>query len=176
MKTSTSSRPTPPATSAWTRKSAPRVGSTVSTPCSTSDTGRAPKRSVLNRLVRSCSFASVFGPTVMIVCPPQIASLIVGVVMISSSRAIGPGRCTLAVVNWHQIWLPSSLRLNWTPMRLPSTAGATLVGSIWPPSKSSRTVPASSRSLMSWPCWSCCPCGSMNWSWPVDPTRSRIWA
>ena len=58
----------PPATSAWTRKSAPSVGSTVVEAGSLSATGSAPKRSVLYRFVRSTSFAGVAAPTVMIVC------------------------------------------------------------------------------------------------------------
>ena len=39
-----------------------------------SETGRAPKRSVLKRFVRSTSFSGVAVPMVMIVVPPQIGS------------------------------------------------------------------------------------------------------
>ena len=174
MKNRTRKRPTAPATSAWVRKSAPRVGSTVSKPCSSSDSGSAPKRSVLYRFVRSASFAGFEAPTVMIVVPAQIGSLMVGTVMTCPSSAIGPGRSTFAVVNWHQVLLASSLRANDTPIWLPApTSGATLPCWISPPLNSSVTAPDASRSLMSWPSVSCCPCGSTNWSWPVEPTRSR---
>ncbi len=141
------------------------MGSTSSNPISVSEIGRAPNRSVLYRLVRSISFSGVDGPTVMIVLPWQIGSLIVGVVMTRPSRAIGPGRSTFAVVNWHQMVFPSSRRVNETPIWLPwLTSGVTLPCWIWPPLKSSRTVPASSRGRMSWSRVSCWPCGSMNWS------------
>ena len=82
-----------------------------------------------------------------------------GVVITSPSSAIGPGCPTFAVVKLHQISLASSLRLNWTPMMLPSTAGVTLVMSISPPSKRTPTDPSSMRSLMSWPSVSSGPAG-----------------
>ena len=77
--------------------------------------------------MRSTSLAGVAVPTVMIVWPPQIALLISGTVMTSSSREIGPGRPTFAVVNWHQMSLASGLSVNETPIWLPlPTSGATL--------------------------------------------------
>ena len=99
----------------------------------------------------------------------------VGVVMTWPSSAIGPGWSTFAVVNSHQMSLPVSLRLNETPIWLPwPTSGATLSGLDLAPveqlADGARLEQGADVLAARSAAW---PCGSMNWSWPVEPTRSR---